>query len=142
MATGSKMYASPSLSYFRRFRISAYPSCRTRFEGCPHQMGRHIRVHAGAVPNQDPSIVEREHCDTIRTSAITPIQSWRLQNRWKSCPLEGTSDNIVLYRMTGEATITVSTGQWVVSLLVNIAATSTPMSLTNFSPSALRQCLS
>ena len=134
MATGSKMYASPSLSYFRRLRISASPARRTRFEGCPHQMRRRIRVHAGAVPNQAPSIAEREHCDTIRAPAITPIQSQRLQNRWKACSLEGTSDNIVQFRMTGEATSTVSAGQWVVSILVNIAATSTPISLTHFSP--------
>ena len=55
-------------------------------------MRRRIRVHAGAVPNQAPSIAEREHYDSIRTPAITPIQSQRLQNRWKACSLEGTSD--------------------------------------------------
>ena len=86
-------------------------ACRqTRLEGCPHQMRRHIHVHAGAVPNQAPSIAEGEHCNTIRTPAITPIQSRRLQNKWKACSLEGSSDNIVQFRMTEGATSTVSAG--------------------------------
>ena len=75
---------------------------------------------ASTVPNQAPSIAEREHCDTIRTPAIAR----RLQNGWKACPLEDVSDDIVQFLVTEEATSTVSTGQWVISVLVNIAATS------------------
>ena len=98
----------------------------TRLEGCPHQMKRLMSVHTGTVPNHGPTVVKQEPCDTIRMPALTPVQSRKLQNRRKACLLEGMSADIVLFRMTMEAFSTASTDQWVISLLVNIAATPTP----------------